>query len=268
RCFPHVINIATQTFLRYAPNPVSTASGITDLEYQAALLLDPLGHARKIVTWCRASGSRREGLSEAIKDGNAGKLFKVRKVGLARDEPTRWDSTHFMGTRFLELSPAIKFFLNRQEQESDSSKKPPDMLSEMELRVLKDIQQALKVPHLAQQALSSERTPTLSSVLRAYDLIIRGWELLASSLPNLKHAISAGLEKIRKYEQKSRQNQMFVLAIGMTCYPLYRTLAHVLYLALNPSMKLEWIEDKWGGTEAPAARMSLHSAVSLSHLFL
>lgn len=118
------------------------------------------------------------------------------------------------------------------------------MLSEMELRVLKDIQKALKVPHLAQQALSSERTPTLSSVLRAYDLSIRGWELLASSLPNLKHAISAGLEKIRKYEQKSRQNQMFVLAI-----------------ALNPSMKLKWIEDKWGGTEAPAARMSLYSAM-------
>lgn len=105
-------------------------------------------------------------------------------------------------------------------------------------------------------------------MLRAYDLIIRGWELLASSLPNLKHAISAGLEKIRKYEQKSRQNQMFVLAIGMTSYPLYRTLAHVLYLALNPSMKLKWIEDKWGETEAPAARRSLYSAVSLSHLFL
>lgn len=90
------------------------------------------------------------------------------------------------------------------------------MLSEMELRVLRDIQQVLKVAHLAQQALSSERTPTLSSVLRAYEPIVQGWELLSSSLPNLKHAISAGLEKIKKYKAKSRQNQMFMLAIGMS----------------------------------------------------
>ncbi|KAG9018943.1 hypothetical protein FRB90_008137, partial [Tulasnella sp. 427] len=204
RCFPHVINIATQTFLHCVteelrdsvdnnhdftdlfedlPNPETTASGIADVAYKEALLLDPLGHA-------------------------------------------------------------IKFFLNRQEQESDSSTRPPAMLTEMQLHVLKDIQKVLKVAHLAQQALSTERTPTLAAVLRSYDLIVQGWEILTSKLPNLKHAILAGLEKIKKYERKSRQNHMFVLAI-----------------ALNPSMKLQWIEDKWGGAEADAARLTLRSAM-------
>jgi len=77
------------------------------------------------------------------------------------------------------------------------------MLSKMEVRVLQDIQQVLKVVHLAQQALSSEQTPTLLSVLQAYNLIVQGWKLLSSSLLNLKHAILVGLEKIKKYKAKS-----------------------------------------------------------------
>ncbi|KIO17968.1 hypothetical protein M407DRAFT_32366 [Tulasnella calospora MUT 4182] len=265
RCFPHVINIATQTLLRYLTgispdaeredidlgdlfdetlDTLSMAETISDEDYRTALLLDPLGHSRKIVTWCRASGPRREGFSEAIEDGNKGKLFRVRNLQLALDEPTRWDSSYFMAARLIKLAEAVKLFLSRQEKEKDPSKKPPSMLSDTELQVLRDIQQVLKVAHLAQQALSSERTPTLSSVLRAYELIVQGWELLSSRLPNLKHAISAGLAKIRTYEQKSRQNQMFILAI-----------------VLNPSMKLKWIKDKWGAEEAAKARAAVRSSM-------
>lgn len=88
------------------------------------------------------------------------------------------------------------------------------MLDEMELQILIDVQQVLKITHLAQQALSAERTPTLASVLKAYELIVQAWTVLCEKLPNLEHAISAGLEKIKKYAEKSRQNHMFLLAIS------------------------------------------------------
>jgi hypothetical protein len=65
--------------------------------------------------------------------------------------------------------------------------------------VLRDIHQVIEVPHIAQELLSSERTPTLSMALPAYELLTGKWTQLQSTIWELSHYIGVGLDKLRRY---------------------------------------------------------------------
>jgi len=123
RCFPHVINIAVKTALKYLTkvdeeDPEAQGSDeaflsasdalLADPEYLAALEDDIVALAREQVTTCRASGQRRESLQELIVEGNkAGgwgeQSEELEESELLRDVDTRWSSIFLMIDRLLEL---------------------------------------------------------------------------------------------------------------------------------------------------------------------
>jgi hypothetical protein len=116
-CFPHVINIATQTVLKELKEnprlPVVTSSSSLPFAqlaaYADAVESDPISGGRQIVAACRASGQRRSDLQQVIIQGNEAKTWSqngtIRPVQLLRDCETRWSSTFMMNDRVVELYP-------------------------------------------------------------------------------------------------------------------------------------------------------------------
>ncbi|KAJ7894904.1 hypothetical protein B0H14DRAFT_2558940 [Mycena olivaceomarginata] len=84
RCFPHVINLAVKAGLAALVDlPIYSLDIVLDsgdmpvpealinhVEYWDALMLDPVGAARKLVTAAQASGQRRENFEATIVAGN------------------------------------------------------------------------------------------------------------------------------------------------------------------------------------------------------
>jgi hypothetical protein len=70
----------------------------------------------------------------------------------------------------------------------------------------------LNVFHSAQQIVSAEKTPTLSIVIPIYEKLITMLTNLKRHLTNLKHAISASIDKLEEYTTKARSTKMYVLA--------------------------------------------------------
>ena len=114
------MNVAVQAVLKMITNVslgkddamfdnVSPIRGTTFLE---ALHRDPIACGRAVVRACRASGQRREQLSQLITEGNANKTFgpsdapiEVPGVALLRDIDTCWDSVYLMIRRLRVLHP-------------------------------------------------------------------------------------------------------------------------------------------------------------------
>ncbi|KAG9025146.1 hypothetical protein FRB95_010505 [Tulasnella sp. JGI-2019a] len=88
--------------------------------------------------------------------------------------------------------------------------------------------EVLRVPFWAQEVLSSEQTPTLLMALPTYEIMLDAWQSMEKCYPNLRHAICAGLQKIKEYVSKARKSKIYMLA-----------------LILNPMDKMSWIEDNW-----------------------
>ncbi|TFK69444.1 hypothetical protein BDN72DRAFT_767887, partial [Pluteus cervinus] len=155
RCFPHVINIAVKTGLKYITNVDPTtdvevsaeeiAEGQTrrppptiDTDYIKALQSDVLAAVRKLAVGCRASHMRREVLRKVIIEGNEKGWFngqKLPEVNLLRDVDTRWSSIYLMGRRVRELYPAVKIMLSQDEHKDIRHL----LLTQNQLRVLDDL---------------------------------------------------------------------------------------------------------------------------------
>lgn len=129
RCFPHCINIATQTVLdELKTNPfdpvIETAKDSSEIphltRYATALEADPVGKTRDLVTTCRSSGSRRRELQAVIADGNQSGRWsreegrEIREVQLLRDCKTRWSSTFLLIDRALMLYPVSRMLMPLQ----------------------------------------------------------------------------------------------------------------------------------------------------------
>ncbi|KAF7372144.1 Dimer-Tnp-hAT domain-containing protein [Mycena venus] len=242
RCFPHVINIATQTILaELKENPrdpvIASESPMSHAKlvaYADALESDPVGGGRRVVAACRASGQRRSDLKIVIRQGNATKHWPVeggvlRTVQLLRDCETRWSSTYNMSDRVIELYPAVQCFLRHPQQLSLAHL----LFTEDQFQVLNDIQLVLSAPHLAQELLSAEKTPTLSMALPAFELLLKSWLQMQQTLPELAHYIGVGIAKIQEYVNKGRKSRVYALA-----------------MIINPTMKMHWIEENWPVSDA------------------
>lgn len=85
----------------------------------------------------------------------------------------------------------------------------------MALRVLDDIRTFLRVPHIVQEIVSAEKTPTLSIVLPIYEKLIVMLKNLQAQLPEIAHAIGASVEKLEEYLTYSRRTKIYALAMGI-----------------------------------------------------
>ncbi|KAJ7702754.1 hypothetical protein B0H17DRAFT_923085, partial [Mycena rosella] len=176
RCFPHVINIAVQTALKvlsalpdFVPgetpeDPEITAELAADPEYWQVLQND-VALAHSIVTAFCASGQRRADFEETTEKGNENGGWGeppelLRGVGLLKDVDTRWSSIFSMIDRVLELYQAIDALLSLDKY----SELLYLLLTDLELQVLRYVRQFLQVPHVVQELVSAEKTPTLCIV--------------------------------------------------------------------------------------------------------
>ncbi|OSD06551.1 hypothetical protein PYCCODRAFT_1442690 [Trametes coccinea BRFM310] len=182
---------------------------------------DPVQQVRDLVTALRQSGQRRNELQQFIAQGVAVGRWnhlpqgeQIKPLQLLRDCETRWSSTFLMLDRVLLLYPAISDFLAHPSR-ADLTK---HLLSAHQLAVLTDIYRIFEVPHQVQQLVSAEKTPTLSYVLPAYELLVDAWKSLRQALPPLKHYLDLGIAKIEEYINKSRKSRVYALAMEYMAY--------------------------------------------------
>lgn len=97
------------------------------------------------------------------------------------------------------------------------SEVPPLVLNEAEVCVVKHVHEVVEIPHLAQELLSSDRTPTLAFSLPIYDKIIRQWELKQQEYPLLARHIQVGIAKLKEYVAKTQESRIYAFAIGLFC---------------------------------------------------
>lgn len=202
--------------------------------YCLALQADPIAQARNTVHASKASGRRREEFQDTIREGNKNKTFgedSLPEAVLLLDVDTRWSSIYVMVDRVLELNQviyslqrirapkieilteylqAIDEFLKRPNQESIAHLR----LRQATLDLLQDIRQFLQAPHLVQEVLSVQKTPTLSMALPGYEKLLVLLRLLKRRLWRIEHAINASICKLEEYLMKAHENDIYVVAIG------------------------------------------------------
>lgn len=211
----------TEEALQAMPLP----DGVTIEGYRAALTADIVGTARKLVTACRSSGLRREEFELTIREGNdagswmdsEGKALLLPVMELLRDCEIRWSSTFLMLDRILALLlvrtlwlcqklfsyslQAIEAFAIRPKQVDGGV--PSLVPNKAEVCVVKHIHEVVEIPHLAQELLSTDQTPTLAFSLPIYDKIIHQWESKKQQYPLLAPSIQVGTAKLKEYIAKT-----------------------------------------------------------------
>ncbi|KAI9058884.1 hypothetical protein FKP32DRAFT_1580955 [Trametes sanguinea] len=223
RCFSHVVNIAVKHGLAALTdtNPSSYMDSEADTGStppQAQELPSPHSsddpRARQLVNACRASGQRCEDFMATITEGNRTEAFgqgkSLRAVQLLRDVNTWWSSTFLMIDRLLELYPTVLVFMESPRQ-SDISY---HLLNEAELQVLQDIRGFLLLPHLVQELLSAEQTPTASQAIPAYERLLNILNLARIKYPKIAHGIEASITAIKQYMCYTRQTRAYALAMS------------------------------------------------------
>ncbi|PPR04216.1 hypothetical protein CVT24_013300 [Panaeolus cyanescens] len=244
RCFPHVINLAVKAVIGALIEPWALPENASqlDIEYHAALKADLVGRVRRFSTFVRSSGQRREAFEQAIKEineaGGFGEVVKklMRLVGLLKDMEVRWSANMFMVDRFLEQYPACERFIdNSGDWDLEQYK-----FTKVELQVLTDYRELLRIFHLVQELVSAEKTPTLSIVLPLYEKLTVVLTNFSISKPQLKHAVEPAIDKLKKYMSESRSSKAYALA-----------------MVLNPTIKFTWLKNNWTNTEYLSARITV-----------
>jgi hypothetical protein len=158
------------------------------------------------------------------------------------------------------LLKPIQAFLSHPQQ----SDLYTHLLDGMEYQVLHDICAVLSVSHAAQEVLSAEKTPTLSMTLPAYEMLIRNWLHLQAEIPILSHYIGVGIAKLQEYATLGRKSRIYALAMSKSCQLYFHFgSAFKRPTVLNPSMKLEWIENYWPLEDVAPAKEWIIQAASI-----
>ncbi|PCH33312.1 hypothetical protein WOLCODRAFT_60854, partial [Wolfiporia cocos MD-104 SS10] len=196
--------------------------------YCNALHADPVMQTCSLVRVCHASQQHQEDLNNAVVQGNLDKLFgeyPLPEAHLLHDVTTCWSSTYLMIDRALELYPVSLFDLIISR-----------ILSVHRLSVLGDVRKFLRMPHMVQEVLSAQQTPTLSMALPGYEKLILVLKLLKQHLPRIAHAIDASVDKLEEYLSKTQVTRIYAIA-----------------LIINSTMKFDLIETHWAPSECTDA---------------
>ncbi|KAG2040289.1 hypothetical protein BDR03DRAFT_858344, partial [Suillus americanus] len=73
------------------------------------------------------------------------------------------------------------------------------------------------VPHAAQQAMSSESTPTLSGTVPTFERLIEGWNHIANHFPHFAPLISIGLLWADKYDDQMGTTNAYAVSMYQFC---------------------------------------------------
>lgn len=113
------------------------------------------------------------------------------------------------------------------------------LLSEDEFDVLQDIHQVLEIPHVAQELLSAEKTPTLSMALPAYETLIELWKGQQKKIPELEYFIGIGIAKIEEYVARVTNTLFLILSFHLILSYLVFILYLIKEIGISPPL-LRW----------------------------
>ena len=141
-------------------------------------------------------------------------------------------------------------------------------MDKISLQVLANIRQFLYVPHLVQEIVSAKKTLTLSIVLPMYEKLIVMLNDLKREFLKLAHVISASVYKLDEYLGKSCKTKLYALAISEQplLYGYYFLMPRAL--AINPTIKLKWLEDHWEWADYEDARWLVCASVHIINSIL
>jgi ribosomal protein S27E len=227
RCIAHVINLAVQDFLGTLNAAAMDCGDAYDGQYSAdAGHLGFIPRLRKLVIDLRDTPQRRERFA------NQCKTDQVDPKQLILDVRTRWNSTHNMIERALELRKPL------DNMAMDDPGLAEYKLTAEEWDLLKDILGFLKVFKTASNHLCAASHPTLSTAVPVYNYLLDKLEDYRDSYKGpgaVKEAANAAIDKLKRYYSKTGAEVYAVATI------------------LDPSLKLdyyrghewepEWIED-------------------------
>ncbi|KAJ3851832.1 hypothetical protein EV368DRAFT_42294, partial [Lentinula lateritia] len=193
------------------------------IQYVHSVVLCPIQHSCYTI---RCSpyviNIAKNGMHECADDNdNADGLLECIVI-LLWDVDPHWSSTFFM-TTFLSFIQILFDYIS-----NPSSRLSSMLFFAVDIQVLNDIREYLYLFHAIQELASAEKTPTLPIVLPLYKGLIEMLGLMKSTLPNLAHIIEVSLRKLHEYVDKARGTQIYALA-----------------MAINPTMKLNWINENW-----------------------
>ena len=107
---------------------------------------------------------------------------------------------------------AIKAFASRPKQ-ADSNL-PSLVLNNAQVCIVKHVREVAEVPHLAQELLLTNQTPTLAFSLPIYDKIVGQWESKQKQFPLLFAPIQVGITKLKEYIARTDESRIYAFAIG------------------------------------------------------
>lgn len=106
----------------------------------------------------------------------------------------------------------IEAFASRPKQAGGEL--PALVLNQAKVCVVRHVCEVVEIPHLAQELLSSDRTPTLAFSLPVYDTIVTQWEAKQQQYPLLSPCIQVGIAKLKEYIAKTQESRVYAFAIG------------------------------------------------------
>lgn len=92
---------------------------------------------------------------------------------------------------------------------------PDFLLSEKDLEVLHDIRGFLSIPHVYQEYLASDYTPTIPWVLFSFLDMLELLKDARKCYPKIVHAIDASIQAAEQYMAYTQRTRMYALAMSM-----------------------------------------------------
>ncbi|OXA42190.1 putative AC transposase [Folsomia candida] len=225
RCVTHILNLAVQSLLEHLEvTPTLEDEDYTEDEIDTEITEDLAScvetkvvvKLRKLVGRIRASPQRRGKLTNACKQNN------TKENQLVIDVKTRWNSTHAMITRALELKIPILVFCSSEPEFQKH------ILTESDWSALEHLMVVLQYFDRATEHLSMSRHVTITSVVPMFDWISDKLTSFISdgSSPALTDAASKAYDKIQKYFPDPEKDELLFTAV-----------------ILNPSCKLQYFKE-------------------------
>ncbi|KIJ93508.1 hypothetical protein K443DRAFT_111958 [Laccaria amethystina LaAM-08-1] len=187
-CFPHIVNIACKAVLASImehSNGSLTQDVFSDSNHVATICA--------LVNAIQSLSLWHQYFNEIVK------TMHQKELQLLPDVDINWSSTLLMIECALELEVAITKFLTTAEFD-DLCKYE---LSDSEWDDLALVSEILLVPHVFQQHLSSEKTPTLCDTIPSFEAMVQKWVEKQEEDPETHAIVQQGLlDKLNTYREQ------------------------------------------------------------------
>jgi hypothetical protein len=265
RCAGHVINLVAQAFLggtdekafEYGDDPEATETLLKD---EVTMLNTwrkegPIGKLHYLVRYIRLTPQRRKefmdikGINSAS-SASASALASAKEVMVIQNNATRWNSTCSMIERAIKVQERLDQFTHQALFKKDHPITQQEALSTEDWHILKLVLQALQplkqITKILEGKNPSAERGSLSQVIPLFERLMAHLEELNDRYFKrvaYEDGNPTNLPDEEEYLGTSTNNAWIKLNnyYGKTD----ESFAYVAALAMNPNIKIQYLEDRW-----------------------